>query len=1007
MDNFSDNIRNRKLKVFISSTFQDMQPEREELMKKIFPQLRKLCESRGVVWNEVDLRWGVSNEQAAEGKVLPICFNEIEDCRPFFIGLLGERYGWIPDSLPDELVEAHPWIAEISDRSVTELEILHGALNSPGPSEHCLFYFRDPGYFRTRPESEHHVILESEDTTGSEFKDLGEDRRKKLLDLKKRIRSSGFPVREDYSNAKELGQLVLQDMTNLIDKLFPESDERTQLENYDLEHISYAESRYRIYIGRDRYFERLDRHVVEKTLPLVITGDSGIGKSALLANWAVRFQETHPDTFIITHFIGATPYSSDWATMLQRIMGEFQHRFGIQYEIPNEPSQLIKSFTNWLHIVAMREKAVIILDALNKLEEPENTRRLEWLPVHIPDNIRLIVSSLPGLSLDELKNREWQFYEVEKLDRSERVKLIRNYLNQYSKSLDDDRSKRIVENDSTGNPLYLRSLLEELRLFGVHENLDRAIDYYSSSESIQVLYSKILRRLERDYETEWPGLVQDAMTFLWASRRGLTESELLDLLGAAGKPLPRMQWSQFYSAVRKLLITRSGLIGFSHDYVREAIGDRYLITPKTRQKVHLKLAEYFAARGKNPRTVNELSWQLAESESWGRLYDCLRDLKFFRIAWQENEFEVKRYWSRLERDYSINLPEAYETLFETAETPEDFETFIWISDLLLDTGNLRESGSIKKKLIEHYKNEGDRRKQAECMRGYGTVLWKQNEIESALEVFAEQDRICQEIGHIRGLQSSLGKQAVINFHLGNLDEAKVMLERQEKICMELNYIPDLIKCLNNQAEILRLRSEPQGAMTLHKRVERLSRETGNIWTLSISLGNQAIILCNAGEYDQAMILLKEQEKYAREISDPYGIERSIGSQALILREQGDLDGAMELHKKQESICREISHLNGLQISLGNQAEILIRRGQMDEAMALCKEGESICRNSKIQDGLAYSLTHQAQILINKKKINDAHKAAEEAKRLVDEYKFTWLSKEIEPILEKVKANERD
>lgn len=88
----------RQIRVFISSTFRDMQAERDHLVKFIFPQLRKLCESRGVTWGEVDLRWGVTDEQAAEGRVLPICLEEIKRCRPYFIGLLGERYGWIADS---------------------------------------------------------------------------------------------------------------------------------------------------------------------------------------------------------------------------------------------------------------------------------------------------------------------------------------------------------------------------------------------------------------------------------------------------------------------------------------------------------------------------------------------------------------------------------------------------------------------------------------------------------------------------------------------------------------------------------------------------------------------------------------------------------------------------------------------------------------------------------------------------------------------------------------------
>jgi hypothetical protein len=61
------------VRVFVSSTFRDMGAERNELVKRTFLVLRKLCESRGVTWGEVDLRWGITEEQKAEGQVLPIC----------------------------------------------------------------------------------------------------------------------------------------------------------------------------------------------------------------------------------------------------------------------------------------------------------------------------------------------------------------------------------------------------------------------------------------------------------------------------------------------------------------------------------------------------------------------------------------------------------------------------------------------------------------------------------------------------------------------------------------------------------------------------------------------------------------------------------------------------------------------------------------------------------------------------------------------------------------------
>ncbi|HEY5177275.1 MAG TPA: DUF4062 domain-containing protein [Terriglobales bacterium] len=140
----------REIRAFISSTFRDMQEEREELVKQIFPQLRRLCESRGVTWVEVDLRWGVPDEAKAEGKVLPLCLQEIEHCRPYFIGLLGERYGWVPEEIPESLFETQPWLREHLHQSVTALEILHGVLRNPKMAKHAFYYFRYPAYAAAR-----------------------------------------------------------------------------------------------------------------------------------------------------------------------------------------------------------------------------------------------------------------------------------------------------------------------------------------------------------------------------------------------------------------------------------------------------------------------------------------------------------------------------------------------------------------------------------------------------------------------------------------------------------------------------------------------------------------------------------------------------------------------------------------------------------------------------------------------------------------------------------------
>lgn len=120
------------IRVFISSTFQDMQDERDCLMKFIFPELRKVAAERNVTFAEVDLRWGITEDESQSKKVLEICLQEIDNCIPFFIGIVGNRYGWCPtkEDLSHRSLECYKSLPKYIENgiSATEIEIQYGVL---------------------------------------------------------------------------------------------------------------------------------------------------------------------------------------------------------------------------------------------------------------------------------------------------------------------------------------------------------------------------------------------------------------------------------------------------------------------------------------------------------------------------------------------------------------------------------------------------------------------------------------------------------------------------------------------------------------------------------------------------------------------------------------------------------------------------------------------------------------------------------------------------------------
>ena len=194
-----------------------------------------------------------------------------------------------------------------------------------------------------------------------------------------------------------LSELVFRDLHAIVDELYPEDATLDPVQRAAAEHEAFARSRAGVYIGRRSYFEAIDEHVAGDGTdqPLVVVGESGLGKSALLANWALRYRQGHPKECLVMHFIGSSPESADWASMLRRAMAELAQRLHIDSPIPSNDEGLREAFTSYLYEAGARSRVVLVLDALNQLDDRDGAPDLVWLPPRIPRNVRVIVSTLP------------------------------------------------------------------------------------------------------------------------------------------------------------------------------------------------------------------------------------------------------------------------------------------------------------------------------------------------------------------------------------------------------------------------------------------------------------------------------------------------------------------------------------------------------------------------------------------------------------------------------------
>lgn len=621
-----------EIRVFVASTFADMHAERDLLVRRVFPQLRKQCAERRLSLVEVDLRWGITDERQSE--VLDICRREVARCN-YFICLLAERSVWVAETILDELGVSRPSIVTPNDKSMTAIEILH-QLARPDGGNRTFFYLRGPS---------------------SEIE--WDPRVTKMKDC---LREKGVSIIREYDHEDSLAMRVLADLWHAIDRDHPPSIYSDEGLRKRAEHEAFAARHVRTHCQRESYLNRIEDFVraeigLEQDKPLAIIGPAGAGKSALLAAWVDNHRRTHPTDWILEHYIGATPDSTTFQQFLCRAIEEICRvfppapAFKNHYLPPDDLrdiGRLVNAFRNCLNLITasgVGRRFVIVLDGLNHLDPNRDAHALGWLPRTAPYRVHIIVSSSPGRCAESIKERDWKQIQIDPFSADEVRSAAIVRLSTWGKELSSSRLEKIVSSAASSGPLYLRLLLDELRVCARHESLEQVIHSYLLAQDETAMYEKMLARLEADHE---PGLVRNTLSLFRCAYRGLSETELFQALGNSGDPLPAAIGAPLLCALENELADHGGLRYIVQKQLIEVIDKRYLSTDQDRRDTHQKLAAYFERLELDERKIDELPWQLRSAGDWKRLAELLGEMTFFEAMSLDQERLVE-FWKTLEK----------------------------------------------------------------------------------------------------------------------------------------------------------------------------------------------------------------------------------------------------------------------------------------------------------------------------------------------------------------------
>jgi len=609
------------LKIFISSTFTDMHKERQNLITNVFIKFKKLAKQRGVEVTEIELRTGVTD---ATGHIAKVCLEQVDRCKDspiFFLGILGSYYGWDEwyeveekESLKEEhraIIDKYPKV------SITELEIRY-AIENPNHN-HALFYVTEP----TTSEDRRLVALKEE------IKEYAKERDNLWFDY--------------YESDDEFAKKVYEDLERAFNQIYPPNQELSEVEKLRVSHQSFALSRYKSYVSYKENEKILDEFLSLESRDdrLLLYGESGLGKSALVSNYFKAFRQREDDYFVIEHYIGgAGELSSDFYAILRRVMLEIKEEFGLEDIVPTEPETILNEFTLWLQKV--ERKTVIVLDGYNQIEDSIKERFLKFYLSAKYDSVKLIVTSIKSdYAIDNKK-------QIKNLSQKRQKELVDKYLETYGKRLTYDIDE-LLKHKMIQNTLFLRTLLEEIRLLGVFETIGEDITEYLKSKDVKELFIKIFRRYERDYDAV---LVREVLSLLYISRDGLSENNLLEIMEERGE-VDRYRFYPMLLALEEHLISRGGLYGFFHDYIKEAVESKYLPKKQYISKYRKQITDYFEAKEIDSQRVRELPYQIFKLKDKERLYHTLMDVKFFVSIQEINEYELLNYVESIDKKYYL------------------------------------------------------------------------------------------------------------------------------------------------------------------------------------------------------------------------------------------------------------------------------------------------------------------------------------------------------------------
>lgn len=1027
----------KTVRVFISSTFDDMQSERDQLVKCVFPVLRERLEACHVNLIDVDLRWGITADEADKNTVLDLCYEAIDSCRPFFIGILAERYGHVLSSPQTSTKKTRiPSIKTIGEYSITDLEFRYALLPQQQNNMRAFFYFRDPRVVRQIPCA--HI--------SSAYIEKNKEYSTKLNELKEFVRNSDAQVRDVYpaewcstnsdddnssgriERLDEFCNTIISDLYGAIQEELDLPISCKDIEDSphsveDQAHENIIQSLLLHYVPRNDIETNIQIWLdSEYTEHCALCGSIGTGKSSALASAYYNNAHSNNNTVYIYHHIGATQKSELLKNVLfryYRLLNPYLDKV-LSFTYSEDTQGSICQFLMVISNLPQSKRFVLFLDGVDRFSMEDKSYFFGNVMLKTPSNVKFIIAARFDNSFKQryLSDLSISCIDVKELCRDEIISITGKLLSAYGKRLSTVQMNKLISSKYLSNVFFLRYFIEELRVYSSFHKLDdqltelTARKYDGISDAIKSSFNSMLDKLEIDYEIN---LVRCTLIAVVCHRSHVDERALHNLVRVM---LGRAIFSDDEKAMLKsadkgdiclfdivMLMQKTSFQGSSsaipsiHYYKKysDAVYDATDV-----YAVLQRMKAYFFRWGTKLKLYNDVF----HKEICNRYFSIESTKEFYHALIAD--WLIKNEGDIPELAWQLYSAEQWDALHDLLKKTECF-VILW-SDDVEDVKNYWHV--IINKTEQHprhtYKNVLDNPESysSECVL-FLSRLFKWFSLRDEYVVLTK----CY-AGKNRELESNFQQKAKIT--KGGLKGAKLEIadhmERIESLKGEQDYAGALI--LAEERLMYYSHSKSHDAL--------LNREIQN--NLQLFLEQKAILFSLLGNHVELHEALLEQEQICRANNFEQSLLHNILNQAFSPKHDNSIKEAFDLFREAEILAKKCSDRNELMRSyigmagvfkknqmpdraleyfelaiqqkewgnikpnllvgaLKGKGDYLIEIGDIDTAYSAFKDAEHIARNYEMNEELADCLLNRAIILLENKSLDKALLVLKEAESM--------------------------